>query len=332
MRKALIVGVDQYESISPLRGCVNDAYQVKSALERNADGTVNFVTPRLMLGDDPQNFISRTELKSALRELFSDDSEIALFYFAGHGYIEDTGGFLCAGDCKTGDDGISLSELMVLASSSPATNKVIILDSCHGGVVGDRPNSGGIAEISSGMTILTASTATQYAIEKQVGTPGGVFTGLMIDALMGAAANLVGDVTPGSVYAHIDQSLGPWSKQRPVFKTNVKTFVSLRKADAPIPLADLLALKTLFPTEGTDFKLDPSFEPERSSDRIENAGYPAPNPQNTAKFAILQRLAKVNLVRPVGAPHMWHAAMQSKACELTVLGEHYRQLVVQEMI
>jgi len=36
-----------------------------------------------------------------------------------------------------------------------------------------------------------------------------VFTGLLVDALSGGAANLVGDVTPGSVYAHIDQSLGP---------------------------------------------------------------------------------------------------------------------------
>ena len=47
----------------------------------------------------------------------------------------------------------------------------------------------------------------------------------------------VGDITPGSVYAHIDQSLGPWA-QRPVFKTNVKTFVSLRKTEPPIALAD----------------------------------------------------------------------------------------------
>jgi hypothetical protein len=29
---------------------------------------------------------------------------------------------------------------------------------------------------------------------------------------------------------------------------------------------------------------------------------------------------------------MWHAAMQSKGCELTVLGEHYRKLVEAEMI
>ena len=29
---------------------------------------------------------------------------------------------------------------------------------------------------------------------------------------------------------------------------------------------------------------------------------------------------------------MWHAAMNSKACELTVLGQHYWGLVDQELI
>jgi hypothetical protein len=51
-----------------------------------------------------------------------------------------------------------------------------------------------------------------------------------------------------------------------------------------------------------------------------------------AVFAVLQRYAKVNLVRPVGAPHMWHAAMESKSCELTVLGQHYRKLVADGLI
>ena len=30
MRKALVVGIDFYTSISPLYGCVNDAYAVKA--------------------------------------------------------------------------------------------------------------------------------------------------------------------------------------------------------------------------------------------------------------------------------------------------------------
>jgi hypothetical protein len=327
MRKALIVGIDHYTHITPLSGCVNDAYSVKTVLERDADGTVNFATPKLLVGSGPANIVERTELKDAVRDLFADDAEIALFYFAGHGHIEDTGGFLCAGDCKTGDDGFSLAELMTLATKSKAKNKVIILDSCHSGIAGDRPVFPGMAEITEGMTILTASTAEQYAMEVP-GGGAGVFTTLLVDALGGAAANLLGDVTPGSVYAHIDQSLGPWA-QRPVFKTNVKTFVSLRKAAPPIALTELQALSRHFPDPGFKFQLDPSYEPERSDEQRKDPSIPPPDPDKNAIFAVLQNYVKVNLVRPVGANpnHMWHAAMQSKSCELTVLGEHYRRLV-----
>ena len=42
MRKALIVGIDYYQNVSQLYGCVNDSYSVKSVLERNSDGTLNF--------------------------------------------------------------------------------------------------------------------------------------------------------------------------------------------------------------------------------------------------------------------------------------------------
>jgi uncharacterized caspase-like protein len=243
MRKALIVGIDHYKHIGSLSGCVNDAHSVKAALERNSDGTLNFAAPKVMTGTSTTQIVRKRDLKHAVRELFAGDAEIALFYFAGHGYIEDTGGFLCASDAETGDDGLSLQELMTLANSSRTKNKVIILDSCHSGVTGNNAITQNLAEISDGVTILTASTAEQYALE----VPGaGVFTQLLVDALNGAAANLVGDITPGSVYAHIDQSLGPWA-QRPVFKTNVKTFVSLRQTEPPIALAELQALTRHFP-------------------------------------------------------------------------------------
>jgi hypothetical protein len=330
MRKALIVGIDHYVAIGDLSGCVNDAYAVKAALERNADGTLNFSTPQVLAGTSDAQPVRKKDLKDAVRKLFADDSEIALFYFAGHGYIEDTGGFLCASDSETGDDGLALAEIMTLVNTSKATNKVIILDSCHSGVAGDRTMTTGLAEISDGVTILTASTADQYSYE----TPGGgagVFTSLFVDALNGSAANLVGDITPGGVYAHIDQSLGPWA-QRPVFKTNVKAFVSLRKAEPPIVLADLQALTTHFPTPEFDFELDPSFEPERSEEHRKDPTIPPPVAANTAAFSVLQKYVKVNLVRPVNAPHMWHAAMQSKSCQLTVLGQHYWNLVKKALI
>jgi hypothetical protein len=329
MRKALIVGIDYYDHIKRLSGCINDANSIKNALERHADGTVNFVTPRLLVGSAPTSRVVRHELKEAVRELFAGDSEIALFYFAGHGYIEDTGGYLCTTESQSGDDGISLSEVVSLAGKSVAKNKIIVLDSCHSGVVGNRSDSG-TAEIKEGMTILTASTAEQYAIEMP-GGGSGVFTTLLVDALNGAAANLVGDITPGSIYAHIDQSLGPWA-QRPVFKTNVKSFVSLRRAAPPIELARLQQLTTLFPRPDYEFPLDPSYEPERFEEQRNDPRIPPPSPEKNAIFAILQAYVRVNLVRPAGAAHMWHAAMQSKSCELTVLGQHYWHLVDERLI
>lgn len=325
MRKALIAGIDYYKHIAPLHGCVSDAHSVRGALERHSDGTVNFGI-KLLTGTGPNEIVSRSVLREDIKDLFAGDSETALFYFAGHGYIETTGGYILTSDCQTGHDGIALGDIVTLANQSRARNKIIVLDSCHSGVAGAHPSAPQNSELSDGLTILTASTDEQYASENN---SGGVFTGLFVDALSGAAANLVGDITPGSVYAHIDQSLGPW-EQRPVFKTNVKSFVSLRKVQAPIPLPDLQRICEFFPSAGFEFRLDPSFEPERGTETPKDI--PPPKPENTQKFAILQRYARVNLVVPVGAPHMWHAAMESRFCKLTVLGEHYRRLVAKKMI
>jgi hypothetical protein len=311
-RKALVVGINHYENIPSLHGCVDDAHRVAAVLERHSDGSPNFDV-RLLSAPGPDDVLYRAPLKKAVDELFADDAEIALFYFAGHGHVETTGGYLCSSESLKGDEGLSLAELLTLANQSRARNKVIILDSCHSGIAGARSGTPQSAELSEGLTILTASTAEQYANEEN---GSGIFTYLLVDALSGAAANLVGEITPGSVYAHIDQSLGSW-QQRPVFKTNVKNFVSLRKVQPPISLADLRRITEFFPTRGFQYPLDPAFEPESD----------APDPTKNKTFAILQQYNRVNLVVPEGAPHMWHAAMQSKTCRLTVLGEHYRRLV-----
>jgi hypothetical protein len=319
MRKALVVGINHYEYSSPLFGCVNDAHSVRTVLESHSDGSVNFGV-KLFTASGLTDMVRKTKLKDAIRELFTGDDEVALFYFSGHGHIETTGGYLLASDAERGDDGVSLDEILTLANGSKARNKVIVLDSCHSGIAGTPPTAAQVATLAEGLTILTASTKEQYATEEN---GSGVFTKLLVDALNGSACNLVGDVSPGSVYAHIDESLGPWA-QRPVFKTNVKNFVALRKVQPPIDPADLRRLVELFPQPGYQHPLDPSYEPESKG---RGPGMPPPDPENTRKFSILQKYNRVNLVVPVHAPHMWHAAMESKSCRLTALGEHYRRLV-----
>lgn len=324
MRKALIVGINYYTTGGPLFGCVDDAHAVKAVLERHGDGSINFDIV-LLTGTGPTEMVRRSDLKDAIADLFADDHEIALLYFAGHGHIAATGGYILGSDSTRGDEGVALNDVLTYANASDAKSKIIILDSCHSGIAGTPPSVGDNALLSEGLTILCASTKDQYATEED---GAGVFSRLLVDALGGAASNLTGDISPGAVYAHVDQSLGAWD-QRPIFKTNVKTFVSLRRVPPPIALADLRQITDFFKVPGYEFPLDPTFEPELKG---RDDGMPPPTPENTAKFAILQKYNRLNLVVPVGAPHMWNAAMESKSCKLTALGEHYRRLVERKRI
>jgi hypothetical protein len=292
-------------------------------LERHGTGAPNFGVKTLSATGQGTS-IRRRDLKDHIKELFADDAEVALLYFAGHGHVELTGGYLCTSDCLEGDDGLALAEVMTLANDSPARNKVILLDSCHSGIAG-TPAGQKAAAVAPGVTILTASTEQQYATEAN---GSGIFTTLLVDALNGAASNLVGEITPGSIYAHIDQSLGSW-EQRPVFKTNVKSFVSLRTVTPPIATDDLRRLSELFPTAAFEFPLDPTYEPEL---RGRPEGAPPPVPEHVGIFAVLQKYNRLNLLVPVGAPHMWHAAIESRSCRLTTLGRHYRNLVARGLI
>lgn len=323
MSKALVVGIEKYLNIRQLYGCGSDAESVEGLLFRNDDGTLNFRT-QLRLGTDAKGLVTQDALRADLEELFIGKEEAAVFYFSGHGFADNAGGYLCTSDTRTGRDGIPLAEIMTLANRSEHLHRIIILDSCYSGAAAEHPLLPGLAEVSEGVTVLTASTAQQYSLESN-GT--GLFTSYLIDALKGAAANVLGHVTPGSVYAHIDESLGSWG-QRPTLKANVRRFMSLRKARPPIAPPDLHRIIEFFPVPEAEYPLSPEFE----SHRFPGSDLPTPDPKKTAIFKILQNYNRLNLLVPVGAEHMYNAAMESKSCRLTLLGEHYRDLVARRLI
>lgn len=65
MRKALVVGVDYYDHINALHGCVNDAHSVKSMLDRDSDGSVNFHV-KLLTATGPGQLVPRKKLREAI--------------------------------------------------------------------------------------------------------------------------------------------------------------------------------------------------------------------------------------------------------------------------
>lgn len=309
MKKALVVGINKYP-IAPLAGCVNDASALANTLEKNGDGSPNFDV-RLMT-DVP----TKSELMTAITELYKGDSDIALLYFSGHGYLDSKGGFLVTPDHQINDEGVSMNVILRLANKSKAKDKVIILDCCHSGQFGspDLVGEQNITQIAEGVVVLTASKSDETSVEVN---GHGVFTSLLIDALQGGAADLRGEITPGSVYAYIDQALGPWD-QRPVFKTNVSRFTSLRKINPQVPTEKLRKIVEYFEKPESEHQLDPSYEFDNKD---------IADPDNVEIMKDLQKFVSVGLVVPVGEDHMYYAAQNSKSCRLTALGYHYWRLV-----
>ena len=309
MRRALIVGIDDYEK-SSLSGCVNDANAIAAVLATHATGAPNFDT---RLVTSPPTSPTRATLRDAIVKLFETECDVALFYFSGHGFVRSGDGCIVTKDAKKYDEGILMTEILGFANNSPVKNKVIVLDCCYSGNMGTPNTTGsGVAQLAEGLTVLTASLGSQVAMEQD---GRGVFTDLVLAALHGGAADIRGHITPGSIYAYVDQALGAW-EQRPIFKTNVTEFTSLREVQPLVPLETLRKLVLYFPTPQDQHLLDPSYED------TENIC----DPVNVEIFKDLQKMEGVGIVVPVDEDHMYYAALNSKSCRLTALGAQYWRL------
>lgn len=342
MRKALCVGIDYYGKSSSLAYCVSDAKSVAKALARHADRTKNFdvgamygdakwrtvpagqnpytgeiIYSKEVAGGTP---IYGMRLKAAVEELFDPAVavEVALFYFAGHGYANANGSFLCASD---GVD-LSLDYVLTLASNSKATHKIIILDSCFSGAAGKLDKEGDLCRLPSNTVVLASCTERGTAAD-------GCFTRIIVEALMGGAMNLMGEVSPGGLYDYVDRALGSWD-QRPVFKANIEEFVCLRRNKPPIRITELGQITKIFPKVDQDKPLDPSYVADKRG--ITDEKYMKHNPRKERILAILLKYASLNLVVPVDAPHLSQAAVDFKACRLTPLGKYFWKLVDEDRI
>lgn len=315
MRKGLFIGINHYTHVSPLSGCNNDAMAMASVLERHANGRPNFSSKVLTSAEED---LTHSYMKQQIQSLFSGDCDVALLYFAGHGQFDTSidEGLLIPQDFSESVEGIRISDILKWAEDAhQIKNKIIILDCCQAGAAAAmRGLRGGSSVISEGLTILTACKKDQVAME---GRGHGVFTDLLLQALHGGAANVLGKVTPGSVYSFVDNALGAW-EQRPVFKTNVSQFVPLREVAPLIAEETLRKLKDWFPDSSFIYPLDPSYEfTDASCD-----------PDKVEIFKQLQKCNRHSLIEPVDAEHMYYAALNSTGCRLTALGAYYRELAI----
>lgn len=204
MRRALIVGIDDYP-YCPLQGCVNDAHRLEKVLGRHYNGELNFNCEVLI---SPPQSLSRPVLREKIDALFKQPADIAFLHFSGHGTVNGLGGHLVTPDYHDYDVGIPMTEVLAFANQSPVTNIFITMDCCHSGAFGTVPSvSNNKIILSNDISVITATRLGQDSLEEG---GGGVFTSLLIEALEGGAAGLLGEVSAASIYAYIDNAMGAW--------------------------------------------------------------------------------------------------------------------------
>ena len=307
-KRALYVGIDDYAA-APLNGCVEDVRRLRAVLDRDHDGTPNFVGKSLIAPRGSVGAVTKASLRQHVEELFGSPADVALFYFSGHGTEGNLGGYLVTQDASRYDEGLPMNDVLRLAEQAPVKEVFILLDCCHSGALGNVPSVDNTAALREGITVLAASRSTQPAMETAA---GGRFTGLVCDALAGGAADICGRVTAADVYAYVESTLDAW-EQRPLYKAHVSRLFPLRCCAPSIPADVLRRLPELFEQPDATHALDPSYEPTEEPRHEENE----------RAFGELQRMRDARLVEVVHAPHMYGAAMGSTGCRLTPLGRHY---------
>jgi len=148
-RRALIVGINDYREITPLKKAVGDAEALKATLE-----SLGF-TVDLVLNAD------RRELNRAVSAFQSElqPGDTALIHFSGHGVEIDGQNYLLPADVPKPQSGqqdfikseaVSLGDLMQRVASSGATTRIFIVDACR-----DNPFAGSGARGLGGTRGLT---------------------------------------------------------------------------------------------------------------------------------------------------------------------------------
>lgn len=325
-RKALVVGINDYASLSSLHYAESDAATIAMRLNYDGDEStaVNF---EVFHSERP---VTRARLREAIHKLFDNSAGLDLaFYFSGHGFVSDTGGFLVTADGTRNDYGVTMDELTNEAFRSQARSVLLMLDCCHAGAAGDLAAPSGASQralLRENMTIMAASLPMQQAIES---TEGGLFTAALRDALDGAAADILGEITVASVYSVIERRFSLW-QQQPVAKSYVTRPIVLRKVKARLSRQELRRIVDFFPTPNHRYSMEPDHDPERD---VNGVARTPEVPEKVEIGRLFKRYRDASLLTAsIPGEDLYYVAQRSHAVELTLFGREYWRLVKQRRV
>jgi Caspase domain len=238
-RRAVIVGINRYQrieedNIQVLEGAENDARELYERL-KNPD-TCNFQisSNHFLIGQNA----TYERIRMAISDLLwkTGTSDIALFYFSGHGFVDSYGiGYLAPYDMFKNDPtvfGIRIQELQEIISKAIDKKCVLlILDCCYSGLAtkGDPKAEfeRNLDPVGAGEGRIILASTEADAVSREIadcthnnkGVPHthGIFTSYLIDGLDGAAADKDGIISVDGLRKYVENKMTEMKKQIPKY-------------------------------------------------------------------------------------------------------------------
>ncbi len=221
-RRAILIGIDNYDDYPPLNVCAKDAAAIRIAL---CQGGYENDHVRIMT-DQSAKTLGRDMIVDTLKDAAGEaKTDLLLFYFSGHGDSENGESFLVMPGTKAtapAESGIPLSAISQILQGSTARSKVIIIDACHAGAdfsaKGKSQPSTPLKYIrhlyheAKGWVVIASCEQDQLSyvwIEQE----RSVFTHFFLEALSGEAdfQNL-GFVSALNAYSYIQPRVKEWTE------------------------------------------------------------------------------------------------------------------------
>ncbi|MEW8183571.1 MAG: caspase family protein [Candidatus Thiodiazotropha endolucinida] len=211
--RALIIGINQYQNVSPLGYAVSDAEEISSLLTSDFGFEEENVT-LLLDKEATKESIFKEFLRFTNDDIGLDDR--VLVFFAGHGYTRNGRrgevGYLVPSDANMVDFStlIRWDDLTRNSELVPAKHMLFIMDACYGGLAITRHlKPGSVRFLKDMMVRYSRQVITAGKADEVVADSGGpipnhsVFTGHFIEALKGNAADNQGVITANGVMAYV---------------------------------------------------------------------------------------------------------------------------------
>ncbi|MFJ9699654.1 protein kinase domain-containing protein [Streptomyces fradiae] len=241
-RRAICIGIDEYEGEARLDLCVADATEVADYLRQPEYG---FDVE--LLANQEANL---PNIRRALLSVMNEELEFFLLYFSGHGMVTELDAFLVTIDYQPLAEGVSLADLARYTEKISRNTKhcLTILDCCHSGagqfgqsrqLVTPEEIDRGIPARTESRSLLAACRPEQVAIEdSRYGH--GLFTYMLLEGLSGDAADPHGNITVGGLSDFIDRNLEAMgAEQIAVMKGDSAGRVILGQGFSPIAVDNL---------------------------------------------------------------------------------------------